>query len=87
MDHLGIETTDHLKGISASHIKGQARVEMTRIHHRSLESQWERAGDLVVVWFQDEPCLNMEFRITSNLRMQAIGASFFGLPADCKRRR
>ena len=35
MGHLEINTTDHFKGISASHIKGQARVEITRINHRS----------------------------------------------------
>ena len=35
MGHLETETTDHFKGISASHIKGQARVEITRINHRS----------------------------------------------------
>ena len=35
MGHLETETTDHFKGISASHIKGQNRVEITRINHRS----------------------------------------------------
>ena len=41
--------------------------------------------DLVAAWFQDEPCLSMEFRITSSLRMQAVKASFFGLPAHNRR--
>ena len=36
-------------------------------------------------WFQDEPYLSMEFRIISSLRMQAVRASFFGLPADNRR--
>ena len=30
---------------------------------------------------QGERCLSMELRITSSLRMQAVRASFFGLPA------
>ena len=34
---------------------------------------------------QDVPCLSMEFRMVSNLRMQAVNASFFGLPADKRR--
>ena len=37
---------------------------------------------MVAGWFQDVPCLSMEFRMVSNLRIQAVRASFFGLPAD-----
>ena len=50
-----------------------------------LESQWEWVKDLVAGWFQDEPYLSMELRIISSLRMQAVRASFFGLPADNRR--
>ena len=41
--------------------------------------------DLVSGWFQDEPYLSMELRIISSLRIQAVRASFFGLPADNRR--
>ena len=34
---------------------------------------------------QGEPCLSIELRITSSLRMQAMRASFFGLPAASSR--
>ena len=34
---------------------------------------------------QVERCLSMELRITSSLRMQAVRASFFGLPAASNR--
>ena len=34
-------------------------------------------------WFRDEPYLSMESRIISNLRMQAVRTSFFGLPTNC----
>ena len=50
-----------------------------------LESQWEWVSDLVTGWFQDEPYLSMELRIISSLRLQAVRASFFGLPADNRR--
>ena len=33
--HLEVGSTDHFEGISASPIRGQARAEMARIHHRS----------------------------------------------------
>ena len=36
-------------------------------------------------WFQNEPYLSMELRIISSLRIQAVRASFFGLPADNSR--
>ncbi len=45
-----------------------------------LESQ-DRLTNSGVVFRQDEPCLSMELRISSSLRMQAVRASFFGLPA------
>ena len=35
MGHLEVGSTDHFEGISASPIRGQARAEMARIHHRS----------------------------------------------------
>ena len=36
-------------------------------------------------WFQDVPCLSMELRIINSLRIQAVSASFFGLPSDKRR--
>ena len=36
-------------------------------------------------WFQDEPYLSMELRTISSLRIQAVRASFFGLPTDNRR--
>ena len=38
--------------------------------------------DLASGCSQDVPCLIMEFRMVSSLRIQAVNASFFGLPAD-----
>ena len=58
-----------------------------RLHLSSncLESQWEWVRDLVAGWFQDEPYLSIELGIISSLRIQAVRASFFGLPADNRR--
>lgn len=41
--------------------------------------------DLASGCSQDVPCLSMEFSIVSSLRMQAVNASFFGLPEDKSR--
>ena len=35
--------------------------------------------------YQDMPFLSMEFMMVSNLRMQAVSATFFGFPADRRR--
>ena len=50
-----------------------------------LESQWEWVMDLAFGCCQDVPCLSMEFRIISNLRMHAVSATFLGFPADRRR--
>ena len=44
-----------------------------------LESQ-DRATNSGVAVRQVEPCFSMELRMSSSLRMQAVRASFFGLP-------
>ena len=41
MGHLEVGSTDHFEGISASPIRGQARAEMARIHHRNRSPTME----------------------------------------------
>ena len=50
-----------------------------------LESQEEWPATVGVRSHQGERCLSMELRITSSLRMQAVRANFFGLPAASSR--
>ena len=50
-----------------------------------LESQEEWPATVGVRSRQGERCLSMELRITSSLRMQAVRANFFGLPAASSR--
>ena len=50
-----------------------------------LESQEEWPSTVGVRSHQGERCLSMELRITSSLRMQAVRANFFGLPAASSR--
>ena len=38
-----------------------------------------------VTSYQGKRCLRMELRVTSNFRMQAVRATFFGLPAASSR--
>ncbi len=65
--------------------KGHYTSFVPKLSSNCLESQWEWVRDLVAGWFQDEPYLSMELRIISSLRIQAVRASFFGLPADNRR--
>ena len=59
-------------------------VILHRDRSNCLESQdWSTSSG--VVFRQGEPCLSMELRMTSSLRMQAVRASFFGLPAVSSR--
>ena len=46
-----------------------------------LKSQEVRPSTCGLRSHQGERCLSMELRITSSLRMQAVRATFFGLPA------
>ena len=54
-------------------------------HSNCLESQGECPATFGVRSHHGEPCLSMELRITSSLRIQAVRASFFGLPQASSR--
>ena len=50
-------------------------------HSNCVESQEEWPVTFRVRSHQGERCLSMELRITSSFRIQAVRATFFGLPA------
>ena len=50
-----------------------------------VESQEEVSANWGLKSCQGEPCLSMELRVTSSLRIQAVRASFFGFPAANRR--
>ena len=54
-------------------------------HSNCVESQEELSVTLTVRSYQGERCLRMELRITSNFRIQAVRATFVGLPAASSR--
>ena len=58
----------------------RSHVVIIRYRSNRLESQ-NRLTNTGVVFRQGEPCLSMELRISSSLRMQAVRSSFFSLPA------
>ena len=65
----------------------EAQMDFT--HCDSLKQLSEKSIDypavLILRSHQVERCFSMELRITSNFRMQAVRASFFGLPAASSR--
>ena len=68
-----------LRELSCNSIRGKC------MSSNCIESQWEWVREWVAGWFQDVPCLSMELRIINSLRIQAVRASFFGLPSDKRR--
>ena len=60
-------------------------VEGVLVYSNCVESQEELSVTLTVRSYQGERCLRMELRITSNFRIQAVRATFVGLPAASSR--
>ena len=56
-------------------------VDVERANSNCVESQEELSVTFRVKSYQGERCLRMELRITISFRIQAVRATFFGLPA------